>query len=71
MALGDLRVDELAAERFEAVERAFLIGTHQPRVARYIGGKDRGETSGLGHWLSPAAKRRPDRKNSRCSGLRQ
>jgi hypothetical protein len=28
---------------------AFLIGTHQARVAHHIGGEDRGETAGRGH----------------------
>jgi len=48
-----LRVDELAAMRLQAVERPFLVRAHQPRVARHIGGKDRGETAldGLFHGL--------------------
>src|SRR5437870_4919477 len=29
--LGDFRVDELATQRLEAFERAFLIRPHQPR----------------------------------------
>ena len=39
--------------RLEAIERAFLVGPHQPRVARHIGGEDRGETAfdGLFHGL--------------------
>jgi hypothetical protein len=36
--LADLRVDELAAMRLEAFVRAFLVRTHQARVARHIGG---------------------------------
>jgi hypothetical protein len=43
--LRDLRIDELAAMRFEAFERAFFVGSHQPRVARHIGGEDRGKTA--------------------------
>src|SRR5580704_2397387 len=31
--------------RLEAFERAFLVRPHQPRVARHIGGEDRGETA--------------------------
>ena len=42
--LADLRVDELAAMRLQAFVRAFLIRTHQPRVARHIGGEDRGKS---------------------------
>jgi hypothetical protein len=34
--------------RFEAFVRAFLIGTHQARIADHIGGEDRGETAGGG-----------------------
>jgi hypothetical protein len=51
--LLDLWVDELAAMRLEAFERAFLVRSHQPRVARHIGGEDRGETAfdGLLHGL--------------------
>jgi hypothetical protein len=38
--LGDLRVEKLAAQGFEAFERAFLIHPHQPRIPRHIGGED-------------------------------
>src|SRR5205814_4760318 len=43
--LGDLRVEELAAQSLEAFERAFLVRPHQPRIPRHIGGEDRGETA--------------------------
>jgi hypothetical protein len=59
--LRDLRIEKLAAQRFEAFERAFLVSPHQPRIPRHIGGEDRGETAGLAHVSSPAARRRPDR----------
>jgi hypothetical protein len=51
--LLDLRVDQFPAMRLEAFERAFLVRSHQPRVARHIGGQDRGETAfdGLLHGL--------------------
>ena len=42
--LGDRRIEELAAQRLEAFERAFLVRPHQPRVACHIGGEDRGKT---------------------------
>ena len=58
---GDLRVEELMAQRREAFERALLVRSHQPRVPRDIGGEDRGEATGLAHVVSPAAKRRPDK----------
>jgi hypothetical protein len=51
--LLDLGIDELTSVGFEAIERAFLVRSHQPRVARHIGGKDRGETAldGFSHGL--------------------
>ena len=61
MVLGDLRIEELAAQRFEAFERAFLVRPHQPRIAAHIGGEDRGETAGLAHLAPATARRRPDR----------
>jgi hypothetical protein len=36
-----------------------------------IGGKDCGETTGLTHVASPAARRSPDSNSSRCSGFRK
>ena len=47
--LGDLRIDQLAQVRLEALVRALLIRPHQPRVARHIGGEDRGEAADRGH----------------------
>src|SRR6266436_5971628 len=46
----DLRIDELAAQRFEAFERALLARPHQPRIPRHIGGKDRGEPTFDASW---------------------
>jgi hypothetical protein len=43
--LGDLRIDKLAAQRLEAFERPFLVRSHQPRIARHVGGDDRRETA--------------------------
>jgi len=39
--LGDLRVDQLGPERFQAVEGAFLVGPDQARIARDISREDR------------------------------
>jgi len=50
---GNLRIEELAAQRFEAFVSALLIGAHQPRIAGDIGGKDRGEAADRSH-LRPA-----------------
>ena len=70
IVLGNLRIEKLATQRFEAFERAFLVRPHQPRIPRHIGSEDRGETAGLAHVASPAAKRRPERKSSRSSAIR-
>ena len=43
--LPDLRVDELATMRLQAVEGALLIRSHQPRITRHIGGEDRRKTA--------------------------
>ena len=71
LVLGDCRIDELAAQRLEAFERAFLVRPHQPRIPGHIGGEDRGETAGLAHRASPAARCSPDSNSSRCSGFRR
>src|SRR5262249_46456159 len=47
--LGDLRIEELAAQRPEAFEGAAFIGADQPRIARDIGRKDRRKPTGLAH----------------------
>src|SRR5216684_238059 len=49
VVLGDFRIEELAAQRFEAFECPFLIRPHEPRIPRHIGGEDRGETAAGGH----------------------
>jgi len=49
MVLGDLRIEELMAQRFQAFERTLLVRPHQPRIPRHIGGEDRGETAAGGH----------------------
>ena len=45
--------EEGTHERLKALrrERAFLVRPHQARIPRHIGGKDRGEATGDGHWL--------------------
>ena len=47
--LADLWVDQLDEMRLETFERALFVGAHEARVARYIGGEDRGKTAGRGH----------------------
>jgi hypothetical protein len=68
---GDLRVDNLRPDRPEPVEGAFFVHPDQPRIARHIGGEDRGKAASLAHVPSSIAKRRPDSKRSRCSGFRK
>ena len=46
--LADLRIDQFAQMRLDAFMRAFLIGTHQTRIAHHIRGEDRGETAAGG-----------------------
>jgi Class II release factor RF3, C-terminal domain len=41
---------------------------NQQRIARDIGGEDCGEAAGPAHVPLPAARRKPDRNGSRCSG---
>jgi hypothetical protein len=70
LVLGDLRIEELMAQRFEAFERAFLVRPHQPRIPRHIGGEDRGETAGLAHVALFIANRKPENSSSRSLGFR-
>jgi hypothetical protein len=44
--LLDLRIDQLPEVRLEAFVRTLLVRPHQTRIARHIGGEDRGETAG-------------------------
>ena len=69
-AMAERNVD-VPPDRLQRFERPLLVGPHQPRIARDIGGNDRGEPAGLAHIASPAARRRPERKSSRCSWLRK
>src|SRR5215471_689138 len=44
--LGDLRINELAQMRLEALVRTLLVSSHQAGVTGHIRSKDRGETAG-------------------------
>src|SRR5437899_2286388 len=46
MVLCDLRIDQLPPCRLQAFERALLVLAHEPRIARHIGGEDRGKSAG-------------------------
>jgi hypothetical protein len=59
MVLGDLRVAQLAPDRLQRGERAFLVRPHQPRPAGDIGGEDRHEAACRDHAVLPI--------DSRCS----
>jgi len=43
--LFDLRIDQLSEMCLEAFVRPFLVRAHQSRIARDIGGENRGETA--------------------------
>ena len=43
--VSDRGIDQLAAQCLQRSQRAFLVHPDQPRIARDIGGKDRGETA--------------------------
>ena len=47
--LVDLRINQLLEVRFEAFVGAFLVGSHQTRIARHVSSKDRSETAGRSH----------------------
>jgi hypothetical protein len=49
--LVDLWINQLQEVRFEALVRAFLVGTHQARIPRHISGEDRSEATDRGHVL--------------------
>ena len=59
MVLDDFRIDELAMQRFEAFERAFLVRSHQPRVTGNISGEDRRKTAARDHFSGNPMRRRP------------
>jgi hypothetical protein len=44
--LLDRWMGQLGEMRLDPIVSALLIRTHQPRVARHIGGEDRGQTAG-------------------------
>jgi hypothetical protein len=46
---GNRRINQVASGCPQCCESAFLVLTHQPRIARHIGGHDRGETADSGH----------------------
>jgi hypothetical protein len=40
LMLVDLRINQLLEVRFEAFVGAFLVGSHQTRIARHVSSKD-------------------------------
>jgi len=58
---GDLRVDDLGAQRLEPAEGAFLVGFDQPRVPRHIGGQNGREPTFDPFTLSGTHRGRPFR----------
>ena len=57
--LCDFRIEELAAQRPEALQGAAFIGADQPRIARNIGRGDRGKSAGCGYSSGIPALRSP------------
>jgi hypothetical protein len=57
--LLDFRANQITEMRLEAFVGAFFIGTHQARIARHIGGEDRGKAAGRVHSSGMPALRRP------------
>jgi hypothetical protein len=49
MLLG-LRIDQLSEMGLESLVRPLLIRSHQARVARDVGGEDRGKAADRGHF---------------------
>jgi hypothetical protein len=70
VVLGDLGIHQFGPDCPEPFQSSALVGADQPRIARDVGGEDRGEAAGLAHVASSIARRRPDRNRSRSSGLR-
>src|SRR5262249_41371493 len=66
--LADLRIDQFTEMPLEPLVRAFLIGAHQARIARHIGGQDCGKASSCGHSSGKPALRRPSTWRARVSG---
>ena len=56
VVLGDLRFDEVLAQRLEARVRARLVGRHQPAVADDVRSQDRGEPAR--HQFGPIQNRK-------------
>jgi hypothetical protein len=60
--LLDLGISQFAPDRLEACKAAFFVLTHQPRVARHVGGENCGETASLAHVTSRTTLSRPIRR---------
>src|SRR6516162_6308467 len=70
MVLGNLGIRHLGPDRRKPSQSPAFVGTDQPRIARHIGGEDRGKATGLAHVVSSIARRRPKTNKSTCSGSR-
>ena len=62
---------ESPSSRFTSLPNFSIVRSPRPYLPHHVGGEDRGETAGLAHPASPAARRRPDKYSSRCSGFLQ
>jgi hypothetical protein len=46
-AFDDFGLNQSSAERFQALERARLVGAHKARIAHHVGGQNGGESTFL------------------------
>ena len=54
---GDCRIHDFLTKGFQRCQCAALVPSHQPRVARDVGGHDGGKAALLGHSGSPATRK--------------
>jgi hypothetical protein len=64
---SDPRIDQLVAQSLEPLEGRLLIGAHQARISRHIGGEDRGQAA-VGAFVGKAVLPNP-RAPKRLSAL--
>jgi hypothetical protein len=68
MVFGNFRIDQFAAQRFEAFEGAFLVDPHQPRIARHVSSKNGGQPAFDAFPSQAVLPNRMGRINYRLSG---
>jgi hypothetical protein len=66
--LADLRFDHFSEMRLQAPVGPLLVSPHQPRIARHIGGEDRGKAARRAHSSGNRALRSPSKRIARAPG---